>query len=282
MNKFIELTESKEIYLYGAGNLGKKVAAFFQQNNIAINGFLDKNKRQEVINGVNVFDPFTENVPTENALVIVSIFNRDYDYLSVKKQLQEINFTNIISYIEFFSFCGMENSRYWLSCDKDYLRNEDVIQKVSCLFKEKLSRQIFGQIIKARQNSSYEDLPIPYPIKEQYFSKDVSLRNYDNFIDCGAYDGDTLEAMDTMGVRIENIYAFEPDLDIFARLMNKAKMWQKRAVLFPCGVGANTQQLQFEADGGEGGRIIDSQCFTPPLVYHRESTAYSVLHLTMC
>jgi FkbM family methyltransferase len=141
--------------------------------------------------------------------------------------------------------------------NKDYLYDEDTLASVSGLLKDSLSKKIFSAIINTRKSNNYEDLPKKYPIEEQYFSKDIPLDTFTGFIDCGAYDGDTIDAMEKMGILCEKIYAFEPDLKNFKKLADKVKKYQKQAILFPCGVHSSTELLRFNSGSGEGSMISD-------------------------
>jgi FkbM family methyltransferase len=142
-----------------------------------------------------------------------------------------------------------------MSDNTEYLREEQTIYD---LLSDDVSRRIFNAIAAVRRTGAYESLPAKYPIEEQYFSKDIPLRKYSEFIDCGAYDGDTLDAMDSMNIAVNKIYAFEPDLQNFAKLADKVKKRNTPTALFPCGVYSSTQLLRFDAGSGESSKISET------------------------
>jgi FkbM family methyltransferase len=74
-------------------------------------------------------------------------------------------------------------------------------------------------------------------------------------IDCGAYDGDTLEALLGGGYRIEAVAAFEPDPNNYAKLTARRHF---NAVYVPCGVSSSTKFVRFDAGHGTGSRINES------------------------
>jgi FkbM family methyltransferase len=249
--------ENKQIFLYGAGGCGIWTDTTLKQNNITPVAFLDSNKKGN-INGTPVYNPFTESIDTANALVIVSIFNRDCDYLNIKQLLKTRGFNAVIPFIEFYSHLNNSfsyPSAFWLSHNKAYLNDSN---DILTLLKDNISRDVFSSIIKARQNNSYEMLPVPYPISEQYFSKDVPLHNYDTFIDCGAYNGDTIADMTANGITIRNYYGFEPDLKSFKSLSDAVKEYDMNIVLFPSGIHSHTEIIKFTSDNGEGSAINDN------------------------
>jgi len=251
-----ELLSHKNIFLYGAGNLGRKLHKFLKSNGIEIKAFLDKRENALPIEGTKVINPFTNEIDTTNAIVIVSIFNRDIDFTVVKGQLLHIGFDEVISFLEFYPYCSDElGDWYWMSNNKEYLYDDKTLASVSDLLEDTLSKDIFASIINTRKSNNYELFPKKYPIEEQYFSKDIPLRKYTEFIDCGAYDGDTLDAMKDMNITCGKIYAFEPDLQNFQKLLDKVKKYHQQAVLFPCGVHSHTELLRFNSGAGEGSAI---------------------------
>jgi len=176
--------------------------------------------------------------------------------LLYKEQLLHIGFEKVISFLEFYPYCSGElGDWYWMSNNKEYLYDDKTLNFVSDLLKDTLSKDIFASVINTRKSNNYEFFPKKYPIEEQYFSKDIPLRNYAEFIDCGAYDGDTLDAMKNHEYTTQKIYAFEPDLQNFQKLSDKVKEYHRQAVLFPCGVHSHTELLCFNSGAGEGSAI---------------------------
>jgi hypothetical protein len=256
--KEIKSYSNKKIFLYGAGNLGKTLYKFLKGTEIGSNivCFLDRNVATRQVEGLKVVNPFTEPIDKANAVVVVSIFNRDIDFVPIKAQLMGIGFDEVVSFVEFHPCCANElGDWYWLSGNKDYLHNEQELQAVYSLWGDEKSREIFSSVVNARIAGDYKLLPEKYPIEDQYFSKDVPLRRYETFIDCGAYDGDTLDAMERHGIKCEHYYAFEPDLSNVAKLSDKLKKADQKSVLFPCGVYSQTKMMRFAASGGEGSAI---------------------------
>jgi hypothetical protein len=256
--KEIKSYSSKKIFLYGAGRFGKALHKSLKNTEIGSNivCFLDRNAATRQVEGLKVVNPFTEPVDKANAVVVVSIFSRDVDFIALKAQLMGIGFDEVVSAIEFHPCCASElGDWYWLSGSKDYLHRHQDVQAVYSLWRDEKSREIFSSVINARLADDYELLPEKYPIEDQYFSKDVPLRRYETFIDCGAYDGDTFDAMERHGVSCERYYAFEPDLGSFAKLSSRLKSHSQQAVLFPCGVFSQTALLRFDANGGESASI---------------------------
>ena len=73
------------------------------------------------------------------------------------------------------------------------------------------------------------------------------------FIDCGAYNGDTLALLSREGYAFDAIAAFEPDPANFVLLSERARV-HGAAFCFPCGVGRSVGQVRFQSGDGMGSR----------------------------
>ncbi|MDR1631157.1 MAG: hypothetical protein LBS36_13245, partial [Oscillospiraceae bacterium] len=233
---------NKKIFLYGAGSLGRTLYKAIKSKEIGshIVCFLDRNVSTRQMEGLEVVNPFMEPIDKTNAVVVVSIFNRDIDFIAIKVQLMSIGFEEVVSIMEFYPCCANDlGDWYWLSGNKNYLHNEEDIRTVHSLWSDEKSREIFSSVISARIADDYELLPERSVFECQYFSKDVPLRNYETFIDCGAYDGDTFDGMEKQGIKYKYYYAFEPDLSNFAKLSEKLRKMSKGRFVSLWGLLAN-------------------------------------------
>ncbi len=255
MKSIREKLKSSKVYLYGAGNIGISLYQSIK-GQINIYAFLDSKAKTIAIEGMDVLNPFEESINTHNTFVIVSIFNRAFNFDSIKIQLNQVGFDEVISYIEFYPFLKKKNTDwFWLSNNLEYLNKKSEIELVSKLFEDNKSRKIFASTIMARRNFSYSMLPSPDPIHDQYFSKDIPLNEFDNFVDCGAYNGDTLDILIDQQIGFKKIYAFEPDLNNFTELTGKIKKYDLSAILYPCGVYSSNILLNFGGGANEGSTI---------------------------
>lgn len=115
-----------------------------------------------------------------------------------------------------------------MGSDKDidyYKSQKQKLFDVFDMLSDELSQKIFVNIFCLRvaphlADLSYEELYTD----NQYFSKDiVNLSQDENFVDCGAYIGDTLENFaELTNNNFENYYAFEMDCNNFKILQEKA------------------------------------------------------------
>jgi len=117
------------------------------------------------------------------------------------------------------------------------------------LFKDNLSRDIFTRVTQTHMMRKIIKIP-NQPLREQYFPRDINLsKGYSRFINCGAYNGDTVKRLNTLFGKVEAIACFEPDPDNFKLLTqylctNDNKI-AENVIAFPCGVFSHETQLRF-------------------------------------
>jgi hypothetical protein len=69
------------------------------------------------------------------------------------------------------------------------------------------------------------------------------------FVDCGAYNGDTLHSLLSAGYKLEAVAAFEPDQDNFRKLSGNVVQNREKlpdTSLFPCRVYSSTTQTHWQ------------------------------------
>jgi len=245
--------------IYGAGNTGKEVFRILRNNGIHISCFLDqKAKPGSLWEGVPVYNPKDiqlSEAERQRANVIVAIHNRDVEMPPIFELLRTYCFSRIISFIELFDYFGSElGDRYWLTSRLDYKNYQLFLEEVDNLWADDASRILYRAIIKFRLTGKYEILPEP-DMENQYFPQDLSAWQAPHrFVDCGAFDGDTLSYMVNKGIPIESVVAFEPDPNNFKKLnqfVNNNQENIRDISSWPCGVYSSTKQMHFSSAQGE-------------------------------
>jgi FkbM family methyltransferase len=105
-----------------------------------------------------------------------------------------------------------------------------------------------------------EELP-PLPEGPIYFPADiVRIEEKEVFLDCGAYDGDTIRSfLDRAKSGFSRIVAFEPDPASARRLAENVSRLEStvgsRVTIRPSAIGGVTGEVRFAATGGEGSGV---------------------------
>lgn len=85
-------------------------------------------------------------------------------------------------------------------------------KNVSDLLADKESVKEFDAQIWWKRDHKDLFLPYPRPAHEEYFSYPMILNDHENFVDCGAFDGDTIgKFIGKVGDKYESITAVEPN-----------------------------------------------------------------------
>jgi FkbM family methyltransferase len=264
VNKFNFMRNYKNVIIYGAGNCGREVLNLLNSHGIQVICFLDEKSSSNMqLNGVSIFSPNDDHVsPQQKAetAIVIAVFNHYTDTLFIVKKLRSHGFKCIISFIELYYIFSQELSeRSWLVPLNFYDdTKQHIISEAYNIWEDERSRLIYKAILEFRLTGNYEFLPAP-DIGTQYFPKDIP--NWDlpsRFVDCGAFNGDTLlEIYKSVG-SIEALAAFEPDPGNYAELCkvtNRDKQLAKEVLLWPCAVWSHTEQLKFLSGEGTSSNI---------------------------
>jgi FkbM family methyltransferase len=247
------------IFIYGTGTFAKDIYRVLIQDSLEVSGFLDhRMKDGMIINALPVRPPNDPNISPKqrrDSIVVLGIHNREVDLIPIIKNLNELGFQYIISSIDLYDHYAEElKNRYWLTSRTYYSSHASEIQAVYDLLADDKSRETFESLLRFRITGDYSLLPKP-DMEHQYFPPDLPAWQQPlRFVDCGAYDGDTLGSFLNTGHQFDAVAAFEPDQDNFHKLSacvigNRSKL--PNTSLFPCGVYSSTAQLTFETGKGE-------------------------------
>ena len=254
------------VLLYGAGNVGRDLLRVLRASGADVRAFLDRRAAPgQAVDGSPVLHPGSGSLaPSERKLpVVLSLFNRGIDVPALASELQRLGFESIVSFVDIHSRFPRElGDRFWLTGREIYEREAGTIAEAEGLFADEASRAFYRGMVWFRRTGDYSRLAPQQDVAIQYVPTDVPgwpppgpLR----LIDCGAYDGDTIESLHAGGLRIEAAAAFEPEAASFLALAAKVRSWplERRTdlALWPCGVGAATGLVSFQTGNGESSRV---------------------------
>ena len=267
------------ILVYGAGNTGRKVAEVLTTQGCKIAGFLDaRAKPGSQLEGkplATLEDWLAENAPTSYE-VIIAIDNQTFlpqipSLIAKIKQsgFQECTYDPYLIQIALFPqdrepFCfGQRKALYLKSCAE--------LDRLDTLLADEKSRIALADAVRAWSTRS----PMRFSEPDEYLARTLpTLPQCLRFIDCGAFDGDTITRFHQAGYTLETIAAFEPDPANFQSLVqNNHTAHSANIVRFPCAVGSKTEMLSFSATSDTSSHIIKTGGGTFPYNASR-STRY--------
>lgn len=148
-----------------------------------------------------------------------------------------------------------------LYAEKYFAEHQKELEELASLFADDFSKEVYFSAIKYRTNHNPKDVPA-YSKHDQYFVKDiVPLTESEVFIDCGAFDGDTMKDFikATKG-KYQSIVCFEPVEEFHKKLRKRGK--NKNVTAIRAGVYRETTTLQFNAEAGKGSSISSNTANT--------------------
>lgn len=250
------------IILYGAGHYGRIAAAALRRQGTPARAFIDRdpNKWGHECAGLPVIG-FDESVHEilDNTLIVVTVFN----CIAVLKDLARHG-VDAITYAQLATalgeplmpFCGIQDpTLLW--------EHETAIRDCLRLWADEASRQEYVSQLLWSFNLDPFQLPQPRPVVDTYFEPSlIHLGNREVFIDCGAFDGDTVAAFRTRCPDYEAIVALEPDPTNRKRFLDRfggpSPMDAARITILPYAAADRRETVPFDVTGTAGSAIVDT------------------------
>lgn len=261
-NDKIGCLKDKEIMLYGAGNIGKKLYKIFKDNEIQVICFIDRNSNLDSSKyEVPIYHPDYREFADmkETGYVILSALFSLNQSSEIKGKLFELGFKHVFALHE-VNLSSIDDGFFYNnlldgSYDKNDILGKDrakIIEAFSLLETEQ-DQEFFLDFLQAHLTMDFTRFKDPEEISLQYLAHDIPLsKNYGNFIDCGGYDGDTLRNFVSNGVEMNNIAVFEPQNELCQKISRYIQQNQDKfdsVVLFPCGVHSEMRKFKFSVSG---------------------------------
>jgi hypothetical protein len=211
IDKIISPFEER-IVLFGAGRLGRVVLSALRKSDIQPLAFSDNNPQlwKTQIDGLIVLSPGeAADKFGSSAVFVVAI----YTSAPVFRQLHDMGLS-VISFpalawkypVSFLPHGALEHPH-------KIFRQSDEIREAMALWADKASGKEYIAQLAWRVSLDSNRLPPHLSPHEIYFPDDIfSYRDDEVFVDCGAYNGDTIQAfLQHRGHVFKRIIAIEPD-----------------------------------------------------------------------
>ncbi len=257
---------NKKIILYGGGDGFITFSVFvLKKYGLKAYAVLDRKfKTSDTFYGIPAFSPL-EYKPTKeeknNTVVVVTVGKEKY-HKEIFNTLRSLGFKNVVLSTNIYEY-------HLLYIPKElsekgfnyYLDNRKQIMTGFDLFSDDLSHEVFICFIQTHMQR--KPIYIPHcKLEEQYFPKDINLsKGYSRFINCGAYNGDTIMKLNKLFGKVDAVVCFEPDLENFKLLTNYLSVEHNKiaenVIAFPCGVFNRVTQLRFVGENKINSMISD-------------------------
>ena len=266
----------ESLVLFGAGNLGRQVLSRLRQDGIEPLAFSDNNPTLwgRFIEGVCVLPPAEAAEKFgDRAAFVVTIWSpgSQHRFAETKRNLSSLNCKKVISFASFFwKYAETFLPDCYFDLPHKIYQNADGVRTAFSGWADEASRVAYLTQLKWRILADFDGLPGPVP-QVQYFPEDIfSLRTDEVFVDCGAYNGDTIrEFLKRNGDSFARIIAFEPDplnfQDLSLYVQHLPVGVRQKITLLQKAVGMREEKLRLTVTGTaasivgmNGGTEIDS------------------------
>jgi len=274
-----------ELLLFGAGYLGRRTLAGLRSIGIEPAGFVDNNPSLwgTQIEGLPVVSR-TEAVEKwgQTAVFVVTIFHGT----PVREQLIREGCRTVIPapYL-YWKYPGTFLPYGGLALPEDTLEDEDRVLAGAEIWADEQSRTIYRTQIAWRFSLDYHVLPGPSPTDETYFPPEVVPIHDEVFMDCGAFDGDSIQAFFERREGMNpTALAIEPDPMNCAALRERmARIGaQDRVKVRNVGAASEKGHFLFEATGTAASTLTEGGAMLVPCeTLDTMAAGYKVTYIKM-
>lgn len=287
-----KIISNNQIIIYGCGNSGTVLYERMKQEGIEIIAFID--------NGKSIYGKEYQGIPiyTNEEMLVHLVKNQTYvvivtlldilSYESIKKEvLEKININNNIQVFFFTQFRAYDKlftldkkpefSAYIGESTQMLLSNKERIMHIYNVLSDELSKKCYLELLNYYIASDFISFTV-LPFKEHYFAYDLYKKVADEvFIDCGAYDGDTIDIFtENQNGIYEKYIAIEADKANYEKLVEKVKNIKKIEVINSF-ISNEVKEINFISQGtsysrgGKGEEVIQTSTLDE-LVYKYKPT----------
>ncbi len=247
-NALLAKKEGFKIYLFGAGIVGQIVESqFLEPYGIKADFFVEADeyyKESRKVCGIPVI-PYSKLDKTDEKILLMIC----YDYSSV----DGVEFPSFP--IKGKVFCGdvgsFEGIRYDGIPDANYFNTEKkYFEDFYDFLADKESQIVMEAILKSRITSDCSYLKDIWR-EDQYFdSSVVDLNSIKNYVDCGAYTGDTYDKLlNKCKNGVQKAWLLEPDKENLI-VLNEKYQKNENVTIIPKGAWNEKTVLHFSGSGG--------------------------------
>lgn len=261
----LNLSSYETIVIYGAGSLGQMAVDLFANIGIQPHYIVDRDNTKHgcTINGITIISPdILCNADLSATLFIICIVTSPYD--NIVEYLCSLGAKNIVHFYDVTESLGqrIQLESGWRYYDLSEIDKKN-IKAVFDKWVDDQSKAYYLMMLYWRiQHKEVLFMDAPITQQDRLFAEGVipPLSDSEIFIDCGAYNGNTIQRLLQMtNFKIGQIIAFEPDKQNFSLLQNYVTNLEQdlqfKIKLYPYGVGHINSNIYMSNSGGMAARL---------------------------
>lgn len=216
---------SHSLVLFGSGKLGRSILRGLRGLGIEPLAFCDNNPGlwNQSVDGLQVFSPADAVWAFgDKAVFVVTIWSDviGHPLAEVTRQLQSHGPARVVSFIPlYWKHPGTFLPYFSLDLPHKIILQKESVLQAAQLWGDERSQQEYAGQLRWRLRLDFSGVTPPC-LHNPFFQPDLISENSNEvFVDCGAYDGDTLRVILKRGIgRFKRIIALEPDPFNYAKL----------------------------------------------------------------
>jgi FkbM family methyltransferase len=264
-------SESGQIVLFGAGNLGRRTLAGLRKVGIEPACFVDNNEGRwgQNIEGLSVLSP-QEGARRygEHATFVVTIWGAlGADRMNSRiASLRQMGCKTVVPFVSlYWKYSDIFLPHYTIDQPHKVLLQCGQVREAFYLMANPQSRREYIEQLRFRLFGDFSCLrgPVQGAI---YFQDDLfRLEKNEIFVDCGAFDGDTISLfLEKTARSFERIIAFEPDPTNFQQLTERVSAMPsevfERISLIEAATGESDSQVRMTVGAGPSSQLGLGDC----------------------
>jgi FkbM family methyltransferase len=262
MSKFKVPNLPESGFVYGSGSFATGLVTTLDNLGIEVLGVIDHVQIGALVEGFEVL--FADDASIQGEAVFVGIHNFRANLPSIVTHALKLGAARVLTPPQIANALGevgvlFEN--YWMTNRTGF---EIVDQKELSFVLDKLSdqksKELLVKICSYRVSGEIEEYPYPDSLDLQYFPEDVPFFKHDespvNYVDLGAFNGDTLGQFKFKGIAPSQYFAFEPDAANFHELTICARDQAFAVQCLPLAVSDTNEIIRFDSNQDGSAEVI--------------------------
>jgi len=252
-----QLDHSRPIVLIGAGRLGMRLVKSLLRHRFDVVAIADNDPEKcgTEIDGILV-SSLAEATGRHGASAqfVVSIFSPGHPFSQLHRQLLELGCKTILPVVTALWSVAEDLLPYYpFHQPSKTLDQRDDIRRAFLLLTDQASRDNFLGHLRLRLRGDFLGQP-HWDGESQYFLPELKQIRDEWFVDCGAYNGDTLQRFRNWTCdHFAKVTAFEPDARNVVELLEHLAVLppeiQRRVKVEPCATGAQSGLASMMGEG---------------------------------
>jgi FkbM family methyltransferase len=237
------LAAKRDVYIFGAHQIGARIAHLCTERGYNVKGFLDNDlrKRGLELRGIPILNPNDVLMADEIVVVASGRYTN-----AILQQIAGFGWTTVLNLHEFLFALNAPHQAEISSRKFSQVLTQDAYRFVSAFLDldDEASRKVFDGLIEMRAtlDTRVADT-FKSPFNDEYLdSSFITSQDIAYYVDAGAFTGDTLERFERRFGPVSHAYLFEPELPAYYEGL---KRFSDRDNVFFYNFGLSSQYAKF-------------------------------------